>query len=168
MDIWIFANNPSLNTVASASKIQARHEFVVAHIGSIEEEKNAFDLMSRLIWQLPLFIVVTALLDLLLVLVYMKLLHPWRAILEDVSRSPASTNHDLDPQEPEVWGPQIFEGKMPEVSSQIEGQDNMLMKSFLSKVSRNYAKQKLRQYFFFQSFIRSLSKISTIASFFSL
>jgi len=102
----------------TTSKIQARHEFVAAHIGSFEEEKNAFDLMSRLIWQLPLFMVITALLDLLLVLVYMKLLHPWRAILED---------------EPEVWGPQIFEGKTPEVSSQSEGRNNMLMKSFLSK-----------------------------------
>ena len=110
---------------------------MVAHIGAFEEEQNAFDLMSRLIWQLPLFMVVTALLDLLLVLVYMKMLHPWRAILEDVSRSPVSMKHDPDPQEPEVWGPHIYEGKTPEVSLQSEGQDNMLMKSFLSKVSRN-------------------------------
>ena len=42
-------------------------------------------MMSRLIWQLPLFMVVTALIDLLLVLVYMNWLHPWRGILEDVS-----------------------------------------------------------------------------------
>ena len=60
---------------------------MVAHIGAFEEEQNAFDLMSRLIWQLPLFIILTAILDLLLVLVYMKWLHPWRAILEDVSGS---------------------------------------------------------------------------------
>ena len=53
----------------------------------MEEEQKAFDLMSRLIWQLPLFMVVTALIDLLLVLVYMNWLHPWRGILEDVSMS---------------------------------------------------------------------------------
>ena len=53
----------------------------------MEDEQKAFDLMSRLIWQLPLFMVVTALIDLLLVLVYMNWLHPWRGILEDVSMS---------------------------------------------------------------------------------
>ena len=53
----------------------------------MEEEQKAFDLMSRLIWQLPLFMVVTALIDLLLVLIYMNWLHPWRGILEDVSMS---------------------------------------------------------------------------------
>ena len=42
-------------------------------------------MMSGLIWQLPLFMAVTALIDLLLVLVYMNWLHPWRGILEDVS-----------------------------------------------------------------------------------
>ena len=42
-------------------------------------------MMSGLIWQLPLFMTVTALIDLLLVLVYMNWLHPWRGILEDVS-----------------------------------------------------------------------------------
>ena len=60
---------------------------MVSTIGAFEEEQKAFELMSRLIWQLPFFMVVTALLDLLLVLVYMNWLHPWRGILEDVSRS---------------------------------------------------------------------------------
>ena len=73
--------------LASVGILPYLAEFVVAHIGAFEEEQNAFDLMSRLIWQLPLFIVLTAILDLLLVLVYMKWLHPWKAILEDVSRS---------------------------------------------------------------------------------
>ena len=58
---------------------------VVSTIGSFEEEQKAFDLMSRLVWQLPLFMAVAALIDLLLVLVYMNWLHPWRGILEDVS-----------------------------------------------------------------------------------
>ena len=73
-----------------ASKIQARHELIVVTIGAFEEEKMAFDLMSRLIWQLPLFMAITALLDLILVVVYMNWLHPWRGILEDVSRSLSS------------------------------------------------------------------------------
>ena len=60
-------------------------EMVVSTIGAFEEEQKAFDLMSRLIWELPLFMAVAALIDLLLVLVYMNWLHPWRGILEDVS-----------------------------------------------------------------------------------
>ena len=44
-------------------------------------------MMSGLIWQLPLFMAVAAIIDLLLVLVYMNWLHPWRGILEDVSVS---------------------------------------------------------------------------------
>ena len=85
------------NIVVSASKIEVRHEFVAAHIGVFEEEQEAFDLTSRLIWQLPLFM-------------------PWRAILEDVIWSPVSMKHDLDPQVPDVQGAQFCEGKMPEVS----------------------------------------------------
>ena len=75
-----------LNFAAVAYNVQARHEFLMAHIGVFKEEQNAFDLLSSLSWQLPLFMAVTALLDLLLVLVYMKWLHPWRDILQDVSR----------------------------------------------------------------------------------
>ena len=66
--------------------IQTRHEFFVAHIGAFKEEQNAFDLLTSLSWQLPLFMAASALVDLLLVLVYMKWLHPWRDILQDVSR----------------------------------------------------------------------------------
>ena len=57
---------------------------VLSTIGAFEEEQKALDLMSRLTWQMPLFMAVTALIDLLLVLVYMIWL-PWRGILEDVS-----------------------------------------------------------------------------------
>ena len=70
--------------VLSAYKIQERHELVVSIVGAFAEEQKAFDLMSRLIWQLPLFMAVAAIIDLLLVLVYMNWLHPWRGILEDV------------------------------------------------------------------------------------
>ena len=64
-----------------------RHEFLLAHIGAFKEEQNAFDLLSRLSWQLPTILAVSALVDLLLVMVYMKWLHPWKDILQDVSRT---------------------------------------------------------------------------------
>ena len=82
--IYIFFSS---NVVLSASKIQERHQLVVSTIGAFAEEQKAFDLMSGLIWQLPLFMAVAALIDLLLVVVYMNWLHPWRGILEDVSMS---------------------------------------------------------------------------------
>ena len=56
-------------------------------IGAFKEEQNAIDLLTSLSWQLPLFMAASALVDLLLVLVYMKWLHPWRDTLQDVSRT---------------------------------------------------------------------------------
>ena len=44
-------------------------------------------MMTGFIWKLPLFMAVTALLDLLLVVVYMNWQHPWRGILEDARKS---------------------------------------------------------------------------------
>ena len=44
-------------------------------------------MMKGFIWKLLLFMAVTALLDLLLVVVYMNWLHPWRDILEDARKS---------------------------------------------------------------------------------
>ena len=121
----------------SASKIQARHELIVSTIGAFEEEEKAFELMSRLIWQLPLFMAVTALLDLLLVVVYMNWLHPWRGILEDVSRNLSSNLYHYLPQGPEIWGPLSDEEGALEVPIQTKGYENMLMKSLPKKVSRH-------------------------------
>ena len=125
----------SSNVVLSASKIQERHQLVVSTIGAFAEEQKAFDLMSGLIWQLPLFMAVAALIDLLLVVVYMNWLHPWRGILEDVSRNLSSNLYHYLPQGPEIWGPLSDEEGALEVPIQTEGHENMLMKSLSKKVS---------------------------------
>ena len=106
---------------------------VVSTIGAFELEQKAFDLMSRLVWQLPLFMVVAALSDLLLVLVYMNWLHPWRGILEDVSMH-LIFNTCLA-KGPEIWGPLADKGS-PEVPIQSVDQDNILMKPLPNKVNR--------------------------------
>ena len=55
------------------------------NIGTYEEEDKAFNLLTWLSWHLPVFVVASALLDLLLAVVYLKWLHPWKIILQEVS-----------------------------------------------------------------------------------
>ena len=80
--------------------------------------------------------VVTALIDLLLVLVYMNWLHPWRGILEDVSMSLDFNIIQFWQKGPEIWGPLTDEEGAPEVPIQSEDQENMLMKYIANEVSR--------------------------------
>ena len=55
------------------------------NIGTYEEEDKAFNLLTWLSCHLPVFVVASALLDLLLAVVYLKWLHPWKIILQEVS-----------------------------------------------------------------------------------
>ena len=55
------------------------------NIGTFAEEDEAFDLLTRLTWLLPIIIVTSAAFDLVLAIVYLKRLHPWRIILQEVS-----------------------------------------------------------------------------------
>ena len=59
---------------------------VLVDIGTFEEEDEALDLLTRLTWQLPVFVIVSALLDLVLAVVYLKWLHPWKIILQEVGQ----------------------------------------------------------------------------------
>ena len=54
------------------------------NIGTYEKEDEAFDLLTRLSWLLPIFVISSAMLDLLLAFVYLKWLHPWKIILQNV------------------------------------------------------------------------------------
>ena len=62
-----------------------KHLALRDNIGTYEEEDKAFNLLTWLSWHLPVFVVASALLDLLLAVVYLKWLHPWKIILQDVS-----------------------------------------------------------------------------------
>ena len=55
------------------------------NIGTFAEEDEAFDLLTRLTWLLPTIIVASAAFDLVLAIVYLKWLHPWKIILQEVS-----------------------------------------------------------------------------------
>ena len=62
------------------------------NIGTYDKEDEAFDLLNRLSWQLPIFVIVSAILDLVLAFVYLKWLHPWKIILQEVSSKFFSCN----------------------------------------------------------------------------
>ena len=62
-----------------------KHLTLRDNIGTFAKEDEAFDLLNRLSWQLPIFVIVSAILDLVLAFVYLKWLHPWKIILQEVS-----------------------------------------------------------------------------------
>ena len=62
-----------------------RHSALVLNIGTFAEEDKAYELLNSLSMSLPILIMVTWVLDALLAGVYLKWLHPWRIILQEVS-----------------------------------------------------------------------------------
>ena len=61
-----------------------KHLALRDNIGTYEKEDEAFDLLTRLSWVLPIFVISSAMLDLILAFVYLKWLHPWKIILQKV------------------------------------------------------------------------------------
>ena len=70
---------------SSAFKVAERHSVLVANIRTFAEEDEAYELLNRLSISLPIVTMVTWVLDALLAGVYLKWLHPWRIILQEVS-----------------------------------------------------------------------------------
>ena len=65
----------------TAANIKARHELLEGAIGVLPEEETAYKWVNQLSWILPIVVITGALLDMLLVYVYMKFAHPWKYIL---------------------------------------------------------------------------------------
>ena len=65
--------------------MSAKHLALRDNIGTYHKEDKAFDLLTRLNWELPIFVISSAMIDLLLAVVYLKWLHPWKMILQKVS-----------------------------------------------------------------------------------
>ena len=53
------------------------------HSRTFQEEDDAYLMVTTLSWILPLTVILCAMLDALLVWVYMKFAHPWKDILFD-------------------------------------------------------------------------------------
>ena len=65
----------------SASRVKARHMLLQKAIGVFPEEEQAYEKISMLSWLLPLTAVIGSLMDTVLVVVFMKMAHPWKDIL---------------------------------------------------------------------------------------
>ena len=72
---------------SSAFKVRERHSALVLNIGTFAEEDQAYELLNSYSLSLPFVVMATSVFDALLAAVYLKRLHPWRIILEDVSCS---------------------------------------------------------------------------------
>ena len=64
--------------------MREKHLALLVNIGTFAEEDEALDLLTMLTWLLPVIIVTSAALDLVLAVVYLKWLHPWKIILQEV------------------------------------------------------------------------------------
>ena len=63
-----------------------RHQLITrAALTVFKEETEALELLTFLSWAMPLMVYSTSLLDILLMVVYQKWLHPWSGILTKVS-----------------------------------------------------------------------------------
>ena len=56
-------------------------------IGVFPEEEEAMDRVTLLLWLLPTVVAFATLIDILLVLLYVNILHPWSVILQQVDNS---------------------------------------------------------------------------------
>ena len=68
-----------------AYKVSERHSALVANIGTFAEEDEAYELLTSLSTSLPIVIMVIWIFDALLAAVYLKWLHPWKILLQEVS-----------------------------------------------------------------------------------
>ena len=65
----------------TANNVKARHELLEGAIGVFPEEEIAYKKVKTLTWILPLFVLIGAVLDMILVFIYMRFAHPWKLIL---------------------------------------------------------------------------------------
>ena len=70
-----------------ASKVSERHSALVLNIGTFAEEDRVYELLNSLSMSLPIVVMITWIFDALLGVVYLKWLHPWKIILQEVSFS---------------------------------------------------------------------------------
>ena len=65
----------------SVTNIKSRHELVKGAIGVFDKEEEAYHRVIMLAWILPMVVLLGALLDNIMVFIYMRFAHPWREIL---------------------------------------------------------------------------------------
>ena len=92
---WVFNLLLVIPIHIAGFKIRARHELIAPAIGVLPQETTAYNLVTLLMWGLPLAITLLSLLDLGLFFLYQKRFHFWIGILED-DQGDTDMNMDRD------------------------------------------------------------------------
>ena len=64
--------------------MQERHNILLGTIGVFPQETEALERLTLLSWLLPTVVALATLIDVLLVLLYVYILHPWKVIIQQV------------------------------------------------------------------------------------
>ena len=83
--------------------MRKRHSVLILHIGTFAEEDEAYELLNRLRQSLPFVVIITSLFDALLAAVYLKWLHPWRILLQEVSSLGLNSGVLTSSKAPDQW-----------------------------------------------------------------
>ena len=67
--------------------MREKHSALVNNIGTYDEEDEAYELLNNLSQSLPFIVMNTAVFEALLAAAYLKWFHPWKILLQEVSRS---------------------------------------------------------------------------------
>ena len=65
--------------------MEERHNILLGTIGVFPQEAEALDRLTLLCWLLPTVLALATLIDVLLVLLYLYILHPWKVIIQQVA-----------------------------------------------------------------------------------
>ena len=65
-----------------ATNVRERHLTIKPVIGVFQEETDAFELITKLAWLLPFLLTFFSSLELVMVYVYQRYLHPWGCIFD--------------------------------------------------------------------------------------
>ena len=63
--------------------MKEKHLVLVDNIGTYAKEDKAYELLNSLSIALPLVVIITAVFDALLAVVYLMWFHPWKIILQE-------------------------------------------------------------------------------------
>ena len=77
--------------MSSGLNVIARHNLLEGAIGTFEEEKQAYWIVTLLMWLLPTIVVAGAAIDAMLVIAYLKYAHPWKGILDEEKTGPETS-----------------------------------------------------------------------------
>ena len=80
-----------MSSIFLGHNIIKRHHTIEPAIGCFPEEEHSYLLAKKLIYGLPVAITVAAVIDTILVIVYMKWIHPWCGLIK-----PTPINNDKE------------------------------------------------------------------------